>query len=191
MKVSIGPYVNYYSSSRLRRLYYNIKYNGENVLEDLKDKWDIAFDWFTDNIVDKFCYLLNFRYNKKQRKISVKIDRYDVWNADHTMALVILPILKAVKEDKYSGCMVSNEDVPEALRTTKEDDEKLQHNGTIDDNYHNRWNYVLDEMIWAFERIVDQDDISEPFNSETYLATENRISNGTLLFGKYYRGLWT
>ena len=45
----------------------------------------------------------------------------------------------------------------------------------------------MDEMIFAFEFILDEDRrYSHDFSQET----EDRVGNGLRLFGKYYRGLW-
>jgi hypothetical protein len=68
----------------------------------------------------------------------------------------------------------------------------------IDDLYHQRWEYVLDEMIWAFENIIEDDTSSYWFperfpdqvDVEAWKKHSDRIANGTRLFGKYYMGLW-
>jgi hypothetical protein len=48
----------------------------------------------------------------------------------------------------------------------------------------------MDEMILAFERIVN-DDWSADVPSENWVKEEERIDNGLRLFGKYFRRLWT
>jgi hypothetical protein len=53
----------------------------------------------------------------------------------------------------------------------------------------------MDEMIWAFEQMVEDgnDDIyfkNGILNVEGWKAHNKRIDNGTRLFGVYYRGLW-
>jgi hypothetical protein len=83
----------------------------------------------------------------------VKIDRYDTWGMDHTLAHMILPMLKQLKKDKHGSPLVDDEDVPEHLRSTaapaKEND------WDIDDNHFKRWDWVMDEMIFAFECKLD------------------------------------
>jgi hypothetical protein len=73
----------------------------------------------------------------------------------------------------------------------------VDHN--IDDNYHKRWEWALGEMIWAFEQIVDEDHESQFFDHsvkpyghdrEGHVKHSERIQRGTILFGKYYQGLW-
>jgi len=95
----------------------------------------------------------------------IKIHRYDTWNMDSTLADIILPMLKQLKETKHGSPYVEDEDVPEELqvdryvewsqqlRFTLEDDEKY-----INDSWNlteRRWDYILDEMIFAFEHQVD------------------------------------
>jgi hypothetical protein len=36
---------------------------------------------------------------KSPRRITVNIDRYDTWSMDHTLALIILPLLLQYKEN--------------------------------------------------------------------------------------------
>jgi len=57
-----------------------------------------------------------------------------------------------------------------------------------DEFIHARWDYVLDEMIFAFEFIHpdNEDDIKIRYDA----GTNKRAENGFRLFGKYFRGLW-
>jgi hypothetical protein len=50
-----------------------------------------------------------------------------------------------------------------------------------------RWEYILDEIIWTFEQIVE-DDVDQ--SNELRLAYHERIKRGTTFFGKYYSSLW-
>ena len=36
-------------------------------------------------------------------KQDVQVDEQDLWNADRTLALIILPVLKGIKEDKQGA----------------------------------------------------------------------------------------
>jgi hypothetical protein len=93
--------------------------------------------------------------DKKKRKVHVKIDPWDTWSMDHTLALIILPMLKQLRESKHGAPMVDYDDVPEHLHPTKEEIEKIETDGTTDSKFFDRWNYVMDEMIFAFEHQVD------------------------------------
>ena len=96
----------------------------------------------------------NFLYEKfgicNEQKVSVHIDNYDTWSMDHTLAHIILPMLKQLKETKHGAPYVYPEDVPTELRPTKKELTAYTLNGDVDSKFYERWNWVLDEMIFAF-----------------------------------------
>lgn len=138
------------------------------------------------------------------REVRVDIDDYDMWNVDSTLGLIILPMLQQLHELKQGAPIVDDEDVPEHLRSTATPPTT---DGDVDDNHFARWDWVMDEMIFAFESMYnDWEDqyydggtdsifiINEEGKHELrpdYKAHADRIKNGFILFGKYYQGLWT
>lgn len=129
-----------------------------------------------------------FFYNKSNRKIKVHIDKQDIWNADETLAHVILPILNKVKEAKAGSPFVDDEDVPEDIRSTSAPPKENEWD--TDEFFEKRWKWVLDEMIWAFEEHIKEDPILE-YGREEYDLWIKRKQKGFKLFGKYYQCLWT
>lgn len=121
----------------------------------------------------------------EKRVKKVELHDYDTWSLDHTLAIIIHPALIQLKETNHGYFMVKDEDVPDELRShhapAREDWE-------VDDLAESRYNYVLDEMIWAFEYILNRDYID--YMNEGWEELSSRCDNGLLLFGKYYRGLW-
>jgi len=86
----------------------------------------------------------------------VKIDPYDTWNMDSTLSPIILPMLKQLKKDKHGAPYVDDTDVPANLRSTTPAAKKAKkEQGDTDGNHFARWDWILDEMIWAFEELVD------------------------------------
>jgi hypothetical protein len=85
----------------------------------------------------------------------VKIDRWDTWSMDNTLSHIVLPMLKQLKETKHGSPYVDDDDVPEELRSTSAPPRKNEWD--TDDNHFKRWDYVLDEMIFAFEHKVSDD----------------------------------
>ena len=83
----------------------------------------------------------------------VKIDYWDTWSMDHTLSPIILPMLRQLKEVKHGSPLVDDEDVPDELKSTaaapKEND------WDTDSNHFKRWDWVMSEMIFAFECKVD------------------------------------
>ena len=100
---------------------------------------------------------------RKNRAETVVIDDCDVWNLDHTLALIIVPALKKLKEKKQGAPFVDNEDVFDELRASDEELHIYSKNGETDDHYFDRWDYVIDEMIFAFQSKLE--DWEEQFTS--------------------------
>ena len=124
----------------------DVFYNHEDVPGHKYDKWVdfltpfcVAWQKFLDFVHPEIKY--------------VKIDRYDTWSMDHTLAYIILPMLKQLKETKHGSPFVDDEDVPEELKSTSAPPKENEWD--TDENHHKRWDWALDEMIFAFECKVD------------------------------------
>jgi len=184
--------------------------------EPLIDKWS--------DRLQPICEALRKVLDKVHPKIDyIKIDYWDTWGMDNTLAPIILPMLKQLRETKHGSPFVDLEDVPEHLRTTGTQEYDVQsvfdfykEDKSYDDDYpniHARWNWVLDEMIWAFEQKADDDaegrffdhsecddkfpwDIDSNYQSKLKVdwvglkAWQKRKENGFRLFGIYYEALW-
>ena len=88
----------------------------------------------------------------------IKIDHYDTWSMDSTLTPIILPMLKQLKETKHGAPFTEDEDVPANLRsTTKSAQKAKKESWDTDGNHFLRWDWILDEMIWAFEQLADDD----------------------------------
>lgn len=95
----------------------------------------------------------------------VKIDRWDTWSMDHTLAKMILPMLKQLQATKHGSPGVDDEDVPDELKSTSAPPKENEYD--TDGNWHKRWDYVLNEMIFAFEKKNDDDWDEEFWSGET------------------------
>ena len=127
----------------------------------------------------------------EDQTIEVQIDPWDTWSMDHTLAPIILPMLQQLKETKHGAPEVNDSDVPRYLRRSAEEKRDYNHNGITDDLWHDRWDWVLDEMIYAFDCKANKDDVWMRFKDRKEIDKEQeRISNGFRLFGKYYEALW-
>ena len=144
-------------------------------------------------------FVVNLLRNTKQ-KIVVRIDPHDVWNVDATLGNIIHPLLLELKAKKHGAPHVEFEDVPEHLRPSPEQIEKAKEDGDVDDLFFDRWDWVMDEMIFAFSCFTEA---NADWESQFYAENNNgrydydgmrkqseRIRNGTLLFGKYFSSLW-
>ena len=199
MKVYIGPYTRWVGPHQIADMvFFWVDRHGIFPDDDPRwERWDHkaanAFgDWLAGTWVTGFCDWVSL---KQKRKVKVRIDQYDTWSMDHTLAIIIAPMLKQLKATKHGSPFVDDEDVPEHLRSTAAsemtEDEKAC--GETDSLFHARWAYVLDEMIFAFELELDDEWETEYYKNSNYDEMNKvfeRQKNGFCLFGKYYRGLW-
>jgi hypothetical protein len=139
----------------------------------------------------------------------VKIDRWDTWSMDYTLSHVVVPMLKQLKETKHGAPFVDDEDVPEELKSTSAPPKENDYD--TDENHFKRWDWALNEMIWAFEQNLDTNSEEKFFDHAEWdekekdfaknlhkikidqpglKAHQDRKANGFRLFGKYYSGLW-
>lgn len=247
MKVKIGPYIHFVGPYQIAdKIFFWVddyatceEIGGDPKLEQ---RWDYrAKKWLghflahgfyqrdttkRDYLIDPddkgtwFYHLCKWIHSKRKRTIKVHIDRWDSWSADHTLSMIILPVLKQLRDSKHGGPYVDDEDVPDNLKSTAAEPmtEQQKEWGDVDSNHFKRWDYVLDEMIWAHEQHVLDDEpdfwIEEPegmyfepcadnpklstlkydkegkFDQDAYTAYHARLKNGFRLFGKYYQALW-
>ena len=80
----------------------------------------------------------------------VKIDKWDTWSMDSTLSIIILPMLKQLNATKHGAPTTDDADVPEGLRST--DAPPKENEWDVDENWFKRWDWIMDEMIWAFEQ---------------------------------------
>lgn len=155
MRVTIGPYKSdLIPINRLERKYERMR-SGKMYLDEEDYTWYDKIVLGLLDRLDNFFLPINRWSNDRKRKVKVHIDYYDIWSADHTLGMIIAPMLKKLKEHQHGYPHVDNEDVPEELHFSKEDKEKLENDGTVDSKHEARWAWVLDEMIWAFEQYED------------------------------------
>jgi len=212
VKAKIGPYLNFIGAYQIADMifFWQEKYPDDN---SVFDRWDYKLHdrfatWLAGTWVQDFCEWI---YKKRKRTVKIKIDYYDVWSADHTLALVIKPVLEQLKEVKHGYGWIDDVDVPEELRSTAPGArDGLEYEHDWDHNAEKRYDYVLDEMIWAFTQLTDDTsedkfyDHSESEKEKDFMesikklkvdreglkAHQERVTNGIRLFGRYYQTLW-
>lgn len=171
MKVKIGNYPRHWSTMRFSEWCHAKNHKKEFG-------WQVEeseYNWL-DKVIEKVCdvwqVVLNNTVNRffNKRTIKVRIDGHDTYSADHTLALIIVPLLKELRLSKNGSPMVDNEDIPEHLKMTKRE-QKIFDEGSwnkrlkatekekdfINKKYHDRWDWVLGEMIHAFECEIEDD----------------------------------
>lgn len=182
MKVKIGNYPNRWVST-LHSKHMEKKYGFlwevdgkpvvptrlDNLIEEVEDTIQLVYDWTANIFIDRFV-----------QRVNIHIDPWDTWSMDHTLAPIILPMLKQLKETSHG------------------------YPGNLTED---KWNNILDEMIWAFEQKMKdhwegeyyrfEDDPSATLGCKIVWqddkgreAHQERMTNGFKLFGIYFENLW-
>jgi hypothetical protein len=133
-------------------------------------------EWWSNKLTP-LCQGLQSFLNKIRPEIRyVKIDKWDTWSMDHTLAHIVLPMLKQLRDTKHGSPNVDDEDVPERLRSTSAPPK--ENDWDTDTLWHDRWTWVINEMIFAFESELS--DWEEKFYSgeiDTIWAPVDREGN--------------
>jgi hypothetical protein len=180
-------------------------YNLNDDINNPYEKWVKFLEPFCQ-VWQKFLDIIH------PRVMYVKIDRWDTWSMDHSLAHIIHPMLVQLNETKHGAPYTDDEDVPDEIKSTNA--EPKENEWDTDSNHFKRWDYVLSEMTWAFEQELKDDDESQffdhsecgdekfPWNKDgQYIsklkldkegleAHQKRKANGFRLFGRYYQNLW-
>lgn len=187
MKVYIGPFKHWYGPYQLAEsLCFWVKDIPNEIGILTKPEWvhnfgEFLAHGFTRDESDKsknkhinkerpITWLYKFLLwidSKRERKVYVKIDEYDTWNMYNTLALIILPMLKQFKMKKQGYPMIEIDEIPKSALPL--------------DDHEGRWNWVLNEMIWAFKQLQpDYDWESQYYSGEAdfYFTPYKTDENG-------------
>ena len=214
MKVKLKKPVNWFGPYQLAEaICFWAKKEKDEIGMDREPEWVYDFGtWLAGDKHDTWLTKFLQWYDKVRRKFpwnqdTIHIDYWDTWSMDCSLTPIILPMLKQLKATKHGFGLIDDEDAPKHLSSwyalPKEAFE-------WDGNAEARYEWVLNEMIWAFEQLCDDDSDSQFYDhSETdknvgildqigkikidmegLKAHHARIDNGLRLFGKYFRTLW-
>ena len=118
MKVNIGTYPNRLVCmihSRHMERKYGFHWPGQST----------RFDNLVEGIESSIQSVYNIAnwiwFDRRTQRVKVHIDQWDTWSMDHTLASVVLPMLKQLQETKHGSPCTDDEDVPEELRSTNAD----------------------------------------------------------------------
>lgn len=223
MKVYIGPYKNYFGTYQLtKKIFFWVKDDimkeEDTIVDKVSDWLEYKRDGKTKTLLARFLLWLDEKI--PERKIKVRIDDYDAWSGDKTIATILVPLLEKIQHNKHSFAIVSDEDVPEHLRSTNAPaltEEEMSY-GHPDEFAERRWDWVLEEIIWTFQQYAGDDWEEQHYYGEVDWKIEKtldgfstlregpnhtfkvdlegrkahieRMKNGRLLFAKYYDSLW-
>jgi len=194
MKVNIGPYRDYVSAYTISNaVFFWVDKRAMDWDDDYLKRWDAqACEKFGDwlNNQEWLVNFLNWIDKFKTRKVDVRIDPYDTWSMDHTLALIVHPMLVQLKAANHGYFSSDPDDAPQIGKGEETD------YGGNDTLALDRYNWIMDEMIWTFEQLAHGDELTfydsekDFYDIDAARAHDERIANGLRLFGKYFRALW-
>ena len=200
MKVKLGPYTDWFGPYQLAELIcFWVKDETDEYGMKSKPDWVHDFgEWLAHGKVlpepavgevytmwedrpKTWLYrFLTWIHSKKNRTVYVHIDPWDVWSMDTTLGHIVRPMLKMLKDKKHGAPMVDYEDVPKELRPTKKEIAAYNRDGTTDDKFFERWNWIIGEMIFAFESLDGgaNQDWEYQFTTGEYDFQWKKLENG-------------
>jgi hypothetical protein len=178
MKVVIGPYTNWIGPYQIAEkiLFWMDKYEDSRVhafgefLAYGFSKPDSTAPVFSKAYEStrsktwlyKLCEWIN---DRKKRKVSVKIDKWDTWSMDVTLAMIILPMLKQLNVTKKGAPCVDDSDVPDGIGLRSTEAQPKNNEWDTDGNFFKRWDWVMSELIWTFEQLQPDYDWEDQYRS--------------------------
>ena len=154
----MGPYKDWIGPYQIaQKLCFWVKKEKDEYGIPRYPEWVHKFGTWLGGGEDKDSWLTNLCLwveSKRKRNIKIKIDRWDTWGMDNTLAYIILPMLKQLQATKHGAPFVDDEDVPEELRSTNA--APKENEWDTDSNHFLRWDWVMNEMIFAFECELDE-----------------------------------
>ena len=103
-----------------------------------------------ESLLLKLCQWIE---SKKHRQVYVKIDKYDTWGMDHTLAHIVLPMLRQLQATKHGSPNTDDSDVPQELSSANAPAKENEYD--TDANHFLRWDWILGEMIFSFQCKLD------------------------------------
>ena len=154
-----------------------------------------------NRVIEEFCLFLSHWKYKLTEGLYFKIkfflqrqfrgyDDLDKWNSAWYIARKAIPVLTAMKEG-FKGTSIKwhREDrFGEIIELTREEvfaDKNLPPAFTEEE-----WRLILEDIIYAFQFILDTDAIDKEYNEEEYNKNFKRHKRGLKLFSIYYMNLW-
>jgi hypothetical protein len=164
MKATIGKHVHWFNTQRVERRYFEWRH--KKYVWEVNDNEHDWLDRTVMKLLDVWQTVLHYTVNqiqsRRKQKVRVRVDHWDTFSADNTLAHIIVPVLERLRENKQGAPNVDLEDVPRELHGKKLT-KKQKQNGEVDDKHFERWDYILDAMIWSFREIAEDKPTEETF----------------------------
>ena len=209
MIYKFGRYPHWYNTMSYEQNWPEFRYGATGI--DMPESKYGTLDRFVVFVLDGVQWFLNKTINPfnewRGQKVRVHVEDHDIWSADATIAHMVLPLLEKLRDEKHGYPLIDPKEIeglPKELKPKKKEAEEYARKGLPDPKAEARWNWVLNEMIFAMQCIVDDSWEDEFFgredpddmlsvkmiDKEGYDNTHKRIDRGLRFFGLWFRALW-
>lgn len=119
-------------------------------------------------------------------------DDLDKWNAGWFISRQAVAVLKEWRKKPTWGTSTKKHKVDRFgnIVELKQNEQILDDSGFPDAFTEDEWNGIIDEIIFGFQFIIDDDLFVGDINSREYKANYKRHKNGLKLFSIYLTSLW-
>jgi len=209
MIYKFGKYPRWHNTLGYEQSWLEFRHGAKGI--DIQESEYDTLDWAVVFALDGIQWILNKTINPfnewRGQKVRVHVDDHDIWSADVTIAHMVLPLLKKLRDEKHGYPLIDPKDIeglPKELKPTKKEADEYAKKGLPDPKAEARWDWVMNEMIFAMECIVDdswEDEFFEREDPEDMLSVKmidregykkkhERIDRGLRFFGLWFRALW-
>ena len=108
--------------------------------------------------------LSKYPKGNKHRKVDVKIENFDTWSLDHTLASIILPALIQLKHTKHGVPSEFTDSIGGDFDRNLVFDFIKEDNSEVFDRLCSKWDEVLDKMIWSFLQLSIEEDYDSKYH---------------------------
>ncbi len=174
MKLYISKYPLSRIHSHIEAYYCKFKYNKYYVPNDAKKDLFLPVVRYLDEVWQSILDLTVNKFLSKEtgRKMKIKIDYDDLISLDDTIVMILKPLFVKFKEKKPGYPTIIDENLkyfPVELKTDEE-----------------RYNWLLDEIIWTFDYLSTDQRYMDLHDNENF----KRANRGLLLFALYFNTFW-
>lgn len=134
----------------------------------------------------------NYPKKSGERKVEIRIDKWDSWNADTTIALIVVPLLKQLLATTHGTPNLDWQDTKyteeewDVINSfTMEESDTEEENEARSTAMFEAWKYIMNEMIFALESCYNdwdskyfvhpEEDTSKPLTKESFLEHARNI----------------
>jgi len=172
----------------------------DKKIAEMKSYFGIGEPVYSKNrAVEVFCIFLSKWYYRLTKGLYFKTkyflqklfrgyDDLDKWNVAWYIARKSIPILLAWRNGKIMGTAIRKHIENRHGEVIELSDKELK--GEPEALSQEQWLSVIDDIIFAFQFVIDEDNIDLNYTEDNYKQRYKRHKKGLKLFSIYFTSLW-